>query len=216
MVAKKASSKAEASDSFAVKWGKPLPNSWYPGVSSFFSNVVCSMRESAGLMCVLPSRNTAGAPTRSTDHAALTARSPEQGVYVRHSGHVFSAAANTLLKCALHCLLAIPGWNLPALTCSRGTKNVSQLASQRKLRYRNKSSSLVPAFGLLAPHPSQISLYGGGRTEPLVVAGAGGGGGSRAGVPGGGLDGEIPGTKVKSPPPALHPVPASWRHSEFG
>lgn len=42
----------------------------------------------------------------------------------------------------------------------------------------------------------QISSYGGGRSEPLVVAGAGGGGGSRAGVPGGGLDGEIPGTKV--------------------
>lgn len=42
----------------------------------------------------------------------------------------------------------------------------------------------------------QISSYGGGRVEPLVVAGAGGGGGSRAGVPGGGLDGEIPGTKV--------------------
>ncbi|CAM9295206.1 unnamed protein product [Ectocarpus sp. 12 AP-2014] len=41
-----------------------------------------------------------------------------------------------------------------------------------------------------------ISSYGGGRTEPLVVAGAGGGGGSRAGVPGGGLNGEIPGTKM--------------------
>eukprot|EP00752_Nemacystus_decipiens_P009918 g8850.t1 len=43
---------------------------------------------------------------------------------------------------------------------------------------------------------SMISVYGGGRTEPLVVAGAGGGGGSRAGVPGGGLNGEIPGTKI--------------------
>ncbi|CAM9256179.1 unnamed protein product [Ascophyllum nodosum] len=42
----------------------------------------------------------------------------------------------------------------------------------------------------------KVSRYGEGRTEPYVVAGGGGGGGSRAGVPGGGLDGEIPGTKV--------------------
>lgn len=51
-------------------------------------------------------------------------------------------------------------------------------------------------FGYYCFRPFQISSYGGGRTEPLVVAGAGGGGGSRAGVPGGGLNGEVPGTKV--------------------
>ncbi|CAM9192084.1 unnamed protein product, partial [Choristocarpus tenellus] len=41
-----------------------------------------------------------------------------------------------------------------------------------------------------------VSSFKGARTEPLVVAGGGGGGGSRAGVPGGGLNGEIPGMKV--------------------
>ncbi|CAM9794615.1 unnamed protein product [Chrysoparadoxa australica] len=36
----------------------------------------------------------------------------------------------------------------------------------------------------------------GGSKETLIVAGGGGGGGSRAGVPGGGEDGELPGTMV--------------------
>lgn len=39
-------------------------------------------------------------------------------------------------------------------------------------------------------------LSGIDRLEPVVVAAGGGGGGSRPGVPGGGLNGELPGTKV--------------------
>lgn len=94
------------------------------------------------------------------------------------------------------CVLELSDWTGSRMYVSTSPQRCTTRFSEKNVtRYR--ISDLPPRLRA-APHPSQISSYGGGRTEPLVVAGAGGGGGSRVGVPGGGLDGEIPGTKVST------------------
>ncbi|CAM9728738.1 unnamed protein product [Scytosiphon promiscuus] len=82
-------------------------------------------------------------------------------------------------------------------------KAVSDMVDQHGCAFRGQAPHgrrdclfLNPLWRPLNSFKRSISSYGGGRTEPLVVAGAGGGGGSRSGVPGGGLNGEIPGTKM--------------------